>query len=355
MVVNIISSLSRGGRERQLAVILKNTDAKAIVFNRSAGGYAEEYDLGNQLIYLKSTNPIGRLFEMLLILRNEKPYIIWSWGGFEATFATILSLFTPVHHINGSVRHGIVRFNWKQIWRMFILHICRHIVANSYVGLKANGMKRGMVLYNGLDEKFFEPVDTVRYLQHNREIKKILDKDGMVFVSVANLVPYKDYLTVFKALEQLKNKGYQFNYLIIGEGPNRNVLQEDILSMGLRDNVYLLGCRTDVKELLCISALFIHSSLGEGCSNAILEAMAAGLPIVASATGGTPEIVDESYGRLFKYQDWQQLQEYLDWFFSNPQKMKEMGTKAREIARNRFSVARMINEYEKIVMQIASK
>jgi glycosyltransferase involved in cell wall biosynthesis len=355
MVIHIISSLVRGGRERQLAGILKNCDARAIVFNKKKSSYEQEYNLTGKLVYLKSKNPITRFFEILNILKKEKPVIIWTWGGFEATFGLLLLLVTPIRHINGSIRHGIVRFKRKQIWRRFILHLSRHIVANSHIGLRANGLKRGLVLYNGLDEKFFEPLDTALYLKQQPDIHRILDKEGMVFVSVANLVPYKDYFTVLKALEQLQNNGYQFIYLIIGEGINRNAIGAEILLRGLDASVYLLGRRTDVKELLSISDLFIHSSLGEGCSNAILEAMAAGIPVVASATGGTPEIVDESYGRLFKYQHWEQLHDYLEWFLSNPQKMKEMGSKARETAQNRFTVTNMINEYEQIIKQIASK
>jgi glycosyltransferase involved in cell wall biosynthesis len=354
-IIHIISSLSRGGRERQLAVILKNTDAKAIVFNTSAAGYAEEYNLGDRIINLKSINPIARFFEMFRILQKEKPVIIWTWGGFEATFGLLLLLVTPIRHINGSIRHGITRFNRKQIWRKFILHLSRHIVANSHAGLQANGLKRGMVLYNGLDEKFFEPLDTERYLKEQPDIHRILDKKGMVFISVANLVPYKDYFTVLKALEKLKNNGYKFIYLIIGEGPNRNAIEADILCRGLETSVYLLGRRSDVKELLSISDLFIHSSLGEGCSNAILEAMAVGLPIVASATGGTPEIVDETYGRLFGYQHWQQLYEHLECLLANPEIMKKMEQKATQKARQQFSVDNMIAEYERIIKHISKK
>ncbi|MBE0637797.1 MAG: glycosyltransferase [Bacteroidales bacterium] len=352
MILHIISSLTRGGRERQLAGILKHTDAKAIVFNKSAISYEEEYDLTGKIFYLTSRNPVIRFFQMHRIIRYEKPAIIWSWGGFEATFAMLVSLITPARHINGSIRHGIVLFNRKQLWRKIILHLSRQIVANSHAGLKANGLKRGNVLYNGLDEKFFHPVDTKQYLAQNPEIGDKLAGNAMVLISVANLIPYKDYFTVLKAMEMVRNEGYDFIYLVVGEGPNRAVLEEEIGKRNLENHVFLLGRRQDVRELLALSDIFIHSSLGEGCSNAIIEAMAAGLSVIASHTGGTPEILDDSYGRLFEFKNRDQLKAHITRALENPREAEAMGRTAMAVARERFSFARMVSDYENIITEI---
>ncbi len=358
-VIHIISSLRRGGRERQLAGILKHSDEnilnRAIVFNKAINSYEHEYNLENKLIYLHTQKPLARFLEMLKILKHKKPDIIWTWGGFEATFGMFLSFFTSVKHINGSVRHGIVLNNWKHIWRTIILHFNRNIVANSYTGLSANRLKRGHVIYNGLDDQFFSEVNKEEYLLQQPEIKKLIDKRVLVLISVANLIPYKDYFTVLKALAQLKNRGFSFIYLIIGEGPDKTAIENDIQKKSLESNVILTGRRQDVKELLSISDIFIHSSKGEGCSNAILEAMAAGLPVIASDTGGTSEIIHEDYGRLFEYKNQDQLLQHLIWLFNNPDKIKLMGSKARETAKQRFSVKRMLSDYAKIISEITSK
>ncbi len=352
MVLHVISSLGRGGKERQLVNILNYSDDKAVVFKKISYSYDEEYNISEKLIFLKTRSPFLRLLEIYKIIKQENPDLLWSWGNIESTFCFLLSFFTSVKHINGSIRHGIVLFKKEHLWRKIILHLSRHIVANSKSGLKVNGLKKGYVLYNGLDEKFFKPVEDNQLLILGSEIRMELLNNKIKLISIANLVPYKDYITVLKALEILKKNRFKFVYLIVGEGPNRKTLELEIQKRHLDKEVYLLGRRKNIAELLSISDLFIHSSKGEGCSNAILEAMAAGLPIVATSTGGTPEIVDETYGRLFEYQNFEQLYEHLLWFINNPDEMKKMGFKARQVALERFSVRRMIEEYEKIVQQI---
>jgi glycosyltransferase involved in cell wall biosynthesis len=327
---------------------------KIVCINRVTGSYIREYGLYDNILFLSSKTFLKRYLEIKKIIVENKINIIWTWGGLEATFGLLLSMNTPVHHINGSIRHGIVRINTNHCWRKIVLHLSRHIIANSYSGLRANRLTRGFLLYNGLDEKFFQPVIKENYLQDNPDIKQMINKEGLVFISVANLVPYKDYFTVLHALGDLKKAGYIFTYLVVGQGPNRNHIEADIIRNGLNGDVYLLGQRSDVKELLSISDLFIHSSLGEGCSNAILEAMAVGLPVIATSTGGSPEIIDESYGRLFEYQNWEQLKSHLNWFLNNPERREEMGFSAKETARNRFSVERMMVEYKQIIFQIAA-
>ena len=359
IIVHLISSLKRGGRERQLAGILKSSHTgyqnMAIVFNKSQNSYEQEYNLGSKLFYLHSKNPYSRLVEILKIIKREKPDIIWSWGGFEATFGLPVSLFSSARHVNGSIRHGIVRFNRKQIWRMILLHISRNIVANSFAGLKANRLKRGVVMYNGLDDGFFQTPDKTVFLEQNPDIVEIKKEGTLVLISVANLVPYKDYFTILKALQQINNSGIRFHYFIIGEGPDRSAIEKDITDKKLENNVHLLGRRNDIRELLFMGDIFIHSSLGEGCSNAIIEAMAAGLPVVATDTGGTSEIVKPSHGLLFEYGNSQQLTGHLQQLMENPESIVQMKINAREYAVTHFSMDRMMKDYESILENIMNK
>lgn len=351
-VIHIISSLRRGGRERQLAGILKNSDAKAIVFNKSADSYEEEYGLTEKLIYLKAKNPVGRFHQILGLIRNEKPDLIWTWGGFEATFALIISYLTGVKHINGSVRHGIVLNNRKHRCRRFLLRRSKYIVGNSRAGLAANNIQKGYVLYNGLDQRFFEK-GTLKGLDKILPELTIEIKDkALLLISVANLVPFKDYFTILEALDNLKKEGYHFYYLVIGEGPERIRIEQKIEGMNLGDRIFLLGRRENVREILSCCDLFIHSSLGEGCSNAILEAMASGLPIIASDTGGTAEIVNSTFGFLFEFGHSNELASHLKTLFDQPQRIDQMKMNAREYAESQFSMERMIKEYQKIVEEV---
>lgn len=350
VVLHLISSLRRGGRERQLAGILKVNNqsyiSKAIVFNKTEDSYEKEYELTDKLIYLKSKNPIVRLLDMYKIIKRDKPTIIWTWGGFEASFGLLLSIFTSPKHINGSIRHGIVLRNRKQLWRMLILHLSRYIVANSRAGLKANKLNRGFVLYNGIDNKFNTYKQSLAI-----DVAETI-KQPVRFISVANLVPYKDYFTILISLSNLKKQGHIFDYQIVGDGPMKEELLVFIKEHNLENEITILGRITDVAKHLSRADIFIHSSKGEGCSNAILEAMFAGLPVVASNTGGTPEIVSAENGLLFEYQNAEQLELQIKKLIDDPVLRQDMGRQSAKIAKEKFTEDAMIQNYYQILDRV---
>jgi glycosyltransferase involved in cell wall biosynthesis len=123
----------------------------------------------------------------------------------------------------------------------------------------------------------------------------------------------------------------------------------------LQDKITILGQRTDIKEILNVSNILIHSSRGEGCSNAILEAMACGLPIVATDTGGTAEIIHNDFGYLFPFKDVDRLYSILKTLTDNKGELEKMGRTARTYAKNNFSVQKMISEYQKIIVAVSNK
>jgi glycosyltransferase involved in cell wall biosynthesis len=343
--------LPRGGRERQQATIYKFSDKnriihKVVCFNRTKTSYIEEYGMSDDVIFLPSKNLLKRLKVIRRVIRENNIDLIWSWGGLEASYGILISLTSGVKHINGSIRHGIVRFSGHQLWRMLILHLSKTIVANSFAGLKANKLRRGFVLYNGIDNRFYINSET-----KTSEIRKEfgIASDKIVLLSVANLVPYKDFDTVLTALSNIKAKGISFHYLAIGEGKERKRIEELVKKMDLTSEVSFPGNRMDIKDILYAADIFIHSSLGEGCSNAILEAMAAGLPVIATDTGGTNEVVDDSNGRLFEFGNVEQLEKYLLEILSDKSLRKTLAENSKKKAISNFSIDRMISEFYKII------
>jgi len=351
--------MARGGRERQLATIFKHSasqglENKILIFNKQKSDYLSEYAISEEdIFYLKEKGTIGRLKEIKNIFKQFEPDIIYAWGGFEANFCYLLSPFTKAKIINGSVRHGIVKFNKKHLSRLFFLHLSKYIVANSRAGLRANKLKRGYVLYNGIDKKF-----SVQFSEEEKkEIRgSVFDgyEDEPVIISVANLIPYKDYFTVFKSLSYLKKKGVSFRYMAIGEGPMRKQLETEIKNLKLTKEVILMGRTDKVQQYLKAADLFVHSSEGEGCSNAILEAMAAGLPVIASNTGGTSEITGIENGQLFDYQNEAQLSEALETHLADPEMLKKKSKRSRQIIEEHFTIEKMTANYLSILNKISN-
>jgi len=352
-VIHFITSLKRGGRERQLCTIFSHNDPdfqdiRIMFLYNSDDSYIEEFNIPkDKLIHIRSKDRLSRMKEIAKVLRRERPDAVYSWGAPESFFALMLKPFFSYRFINGSIRHGIVSGSLAQYWRMLLLHLSGNIVANSRAGLKANHLGRGYVLYNGIDPKFLATINPEKKFS---EMRNTLNHP--VLISVANLVPYKDYFTVLKALAAIRDKGIRFSYLIIGEGPERKAIEESISRYRLHEEVTLLGSTSEVAQYLAISDIFIHSSKGEGCSNAILEAMAAGLPVIATDTGGTSEVVNSSTGRLFPYQDQEQLIIRLEELIASDSVMKSLGVQSRNEIIERFSIERMMKDYYQIIEKI---
>jgi glycosyltransferase involved in cell wall biosynthesis len=343
-VIHLISSMSFGGRERQLANILKAfPEHKAIVLNYKENDYVSNYGLQN-VEYIKEKGFRQRINIIHLIVKKENAQIIWSWGVIEVIIGLTFFFNSKVKHVNGSIRHGILRFNRKQVSRLIMLHLSKYRVANSKAGLRANFLRRGYILNNGIDSRFFTTKEEIERKYIKVELRKLS------LVSVANLVPYKDYFTVLNSLEKLKKEGYTFNYKIIGKGPMKEEIQKQIKALNLDQDVDLVGQRSDVDTILKESDIFIHSSMGEGLSNAILEAMASGLPCIATETGGTSELLPQE--QMFSFKDYMKLYQLLKDYFDNRYKLYDVGLKMYNEAIEKYSMESMITQYEKIIERI---
>lgn len=356
-IAHLITSLSRGGRERQLSTIVANNHSdkfsdKIIYFNDSKNNYFDEYDIRKQAVKVNMKFFFPRIKELNKIFKEYKPDIVFTWGNLESIYTILLKPFHNYIFINGSVRHGIRSKNFFQYLRTILLHLSQYVVANSLSGLKANNLKRGYVLYNGISSKFLIPVQNKT--KRKKDLINICD-DLPVLISVANLVPYKDYFSILNALRKIKDESLNFYYIICGDGALRQIINEKITEFGLDENVKIIGHVQNISDYLKISDIFIHSSKGEGCSNAILEAMATGLPIIASDTGGTSEIVSDTEGLLFEFKNSDELAEKIKYLLKNEIAAKQMRENGLKKVREKFSIEQMMQNYQNIINQIWKK
>jgi len=110
--------------------------------------------------------------------------------------------------------------------------------------------------------------------------------------------------------------------------------------------VWLAGERSDISELLKVLDVFVLPSVNEGISNTILEAMATGLPVIATNVGGNPElVVDNVTGSLVKKQSEHEMAKTLKYYFDNPNIIQQYGSAGRTLAVEKFSLQRMVKDY----------
>jgi glycosyltransferase involved in cell wall biosynthesis len=160
---------------------------------------------------------------------------------------------------------------------------------------------------------------------------------------VGRLAPPKRPDLAVRALALIRGAGQEARLDIVGEGPLRADLEAQVAAEGLGGAVGLLGFRNDVPELLSRSAVFVLVSGYEGCPLSVLEAMAAGVPVVATAVGGIPELVAHGEtGLLVESGRPEALAAALDELLSDPARAEALGRAGRERVRERFSREQML-------------
>jgi sugar transferase (PEP-CTERM/EpsH1 system associated) len=204
-------------------------------------------------------------------------------------------------------------------------------------------------IYNG--------VDTARYALGDRAAARRalgIPPDWTVAGTVGRLDPVKDQIGLIRAFGQAAIKG-KSALVIVGDGPVRRQLEALVKELALGDRVRLLGERDDVPLILRALDVFVLSSIGEGTSNAILEAMATGLPVIATRAGGNSELVrDGLTGRIIEPRRPDVLAEALTAYLDDPVLARAHGAGGRERAVGDFGLERMLAGYTALYRQYAA-
>ena len=165
---------------------------------------------------------------------------------------------------------------------------------------------------------------------------------GPLLVAVGNLYPVKDHATLLRALAHLPDA----RVAIAGRGEEEPNLRALSIELGIESRVHLLGLRSDIDRVLTAADLFVQPSLSEGLPLAILEAMAAGLPIVATRVGGMAEaVVDGETGTLVAPAQPEQLAQVLGSMLADRDRLARMGRAGRQRAEREFSIGQMAKRY----------
>jgi glycosyltransferase involved in cell wall biosynthesis len=165
----------------------------------------------------------------------------------------------------------------------------------------------------------------------------------------------KGHKELFAAMVRLTAR-YPVQALIVGGGRREAELKQAAADLGLADAVHFLGSRRDVPDLLHAMDIFVLPSYSEGLSLALMEAMAAGLPVVASRVGGNPELVEDGdTGLLIPPQDADALAAALERLLADPTGAKTMGEKARRRVEENYSLDRLGREINGIYEELAAE
>jgi glycosyltransferase involved in cell wall biosynthesis len=255
--------------------------------------------------------------------------------------------------------HGFTRFSAK---RRFI---CRFLARVTDLSIAVSqGVKDYLVKEIGLDPAKVRVVVNgveVAALDAARpgpDVRRDLGlPEGAPVVGLVGRLDHwgKGHKELFAAMAQIRER-HSVHALIVGGGRRLEEVRQAAADLGLADRVHFLGPRADVPDLLNAMDIFVLPSYSEGLSLALLEAMAAGKPVIATAVGGTPEVVTDGVnGLLIPPRDAGALAGALERLLADPAWAKELGAHARAHVRERYSLDRLGREMNEIYEQLARK
>ncbi len=364
----IIDNLEVGGAQKQFIELVKNIDRnkfQVIVVALSV----HRVDLSNELtdsgIDVRLIDQWGKIcvpafVKLFKLLRSERPDIVHTYLFTASLYGRIVAKLIGIPIVILSERSTD---NWKKssyVWLDRLLaKVTDRVLVNANT-IKESLIKREkipaekiQIIYNGVNLIKIDAIKNDR--SQVRENLRILNGNPVIGI-IGRLSKEKDHLTFLNAAKRIISAIPRVNFLIAGDGHLRKELEDISLSLGLKDRVIFAGNTHNVSEVLQATDILVSASLYEGCSNAILEAMAAGLPIVATKVGGNPEVVNDGVtGILVSPQDPSALAGAVVSLLNNPELMKSMGEKGRERVEANFLLSKMVKRTEEVYETLISQ
>lgn len=217
-------------------------------------------------------------------------------------------------------------------------------------GMRAD---RVAVVYNGIDLPSF---GANRFDREAVRSEIGVAKDDFVILQVARLDYLKDHATAIRTLKQVIGQRPHARLVLVGEGPELAKIHELVRQNSLEKHVVLLGLRNDVARLLPAADLFLLTSISEGIPLTLIEAMSAGLPVVATRVGGVAEVVEHGEtGLLAPSGDDAKLAEHVLRLAADHERRLRMGESGRRRAKEIFSESRMHASYLRLYEELLGR
>ncbi len=364
-VFHLITRLTSGGAVTTLTQLVTNLDEYNITV-----GYGAEFDprcvehlhdAGIETVQfplIRHYNPVTALSAVGSVSRYLKKnnFDIVHTHSTEAGIigragAHVAGVSHIVHTIHGvpftEDRNGLLNYFIEKCevaaasWTDIIISIA-DIITEDYLSRGIGTPGQYQTIYCGIDINQFQ----------NTTPAENLPGSGLRILMVSRLAKGKGFSVLLDAVESINTS--DISILIAGDGPLRNDLESEIRSRGLAGDVFLLGYRDDVPNLMAASDIFVLPSYREGTPLVIYEAMASGLPIVATNIAGIPEQVnDETNGFLIQPGDSDALAMRLDQLVDAPTLRNEFGNASYHRV-GRFSVDRMVDDVNAVYVDLQS-
>jgi sugar transferase (PEP-CTERM/EpsH1 system associated) len=365
LIAHIIYKLDIGGLENGLVNLINRISPERyrhiIICLMDATDFRKKINNSDVEIFClhkKEGHDINMFFKLYVLLRDLRPDIVHTRN--LATLECQLPAFLAgvdrrVHGEHGwdindpygkNIKYQWLRRCFRPLIHRYIplsIHLKEYLIDK--VGVPDNKIRQ---IINGVDTSIFHPAIICKPPISGNPFSGI---ENLVLVgTVGRMHGVKDQVTLVNAFLKLlvmKPALKSFVRLVlVGDGPLRHQAISLLSTAGVDDLAWLPGERNDVADILRNLDIFVLPSTAEGISNVILESMASGLPVIATAVGGNPDLVVNGVtGKLVQPGNPQMIAEALAYYFENPEKIKTHGSSGLMKVHRDFSLDAMVNRY----------
>jgi glycosyltransferase involved in cell wall biosynthesis len=367
----LLDSLNVGGTETQAVELARRLDpadyAVTLGCLRACGPLLDR--LRNSAVSVREFHPNGGVDSLGGIYQLLRLAAFLRWGKFEVVHTHDLwsnLLGVPAARLAGvpaiiSSRRDLAHLDWYQskrrVWLRRIQNLSAVVLVNAYpirealIAEDKFAPEKVRVIHNGIDVEKFARV--------RRDRERILPGSGhgMLIVLVGNMhSDVKGHPWLIAVAPSIVVEFPDARIVLVGDGEQRREFERQASALGLAHNVMFLGQRNNIPEILACCDIAVLPSKAEGLPNAVLEYMAAGLPVVASSVGGNSEIIrDDMTGLLVPPQDAQALAVALLRLLRDPGLARRIGESGQAYVRENFSFERVIEQVDSLYSELLAR
>lgn len=350
-VALLIPTMDRGGAEKQLCLLAENLprqdfDPHVLLLTREGprSGSLRAAGIPVTVIGKRFKSDPSALFRLRRELKRLQPDLIHTWLFAANSFGRVAAKMAGVKRILASER-------CVDPWKTGLHFAIDRYLAKRTEAITTNSTGvRDFYAANGIDPNLFRiipngiPPRQANQVSREEACQRLgVDANRKLIFAVGRLWPQKCYRDLIWAAELLDTLREDTTLVIIGDGPQRGELLRHRDAVTRPDRVRFVGDRNDVAELLPHAAAFWIGSEYEGQSNSVIEAMQAGLPVVASDIPGNRDLViDQETGRLYPLGDTAELARQTNLILESDELAQRMGSNGRKRIEQNFTVAQMV-------------
>lgn len=360
-IIHVVNEIAPAGKELGIIKLVKNLPARRITSTiiSLSGTYSFGIlDLqGVEVISLgkKEGNDWRIPFRLAETMRECRADIVHthSWGTLlEGLLAAKLARIPVLIH----GEHGTFPQGWKRrmvqrlLWRQAdqVLAVSREL-AERMADTIEFPRERVRVILNGVDETVFFPSPALR---EEFRYRFGFSADDFIVGTIGRFSEVKNQKMLLLAAAELVRRGERLYIVLVSGGKKEPELRQLSSSLGIASFTHFLGFQQNINMILNGFDVLALTSLSEGCSNVIQEAMFCAKAVVATRVGGNPELIEDAFsGLLVESNNDLQLAEKIQLLKQDSNLRKRLGENARRVALEKFPLRRMIQEYERLYQE----